>query len=148
MALVVVSRDGTLCLVEASTHGLEVFPLVDRLAYLHSVGAQVSGTRDVHRRSAAGPPADSFGGYHAQVACRQLAVHSQAQRATVATATGELLGTALRGCLWAELCSGDADAKAGINLALGSNERALGIAEDLLPRVCAGIRQMPSQVGR
>lgn len=40
-SLVATAKDGTRCVLEASSHGLEVFPLVDRLAYLHSIGAQV-----------------------------------------------------------------------------------------------------------
>lgn len=41
VSMVSATKDGTLCCLEASVHGLEVYPLRDRLLHLHSVGARV-----------------------------------------------------------------------------------------------------------
>lgn len=84
--------------------------------------------------------------------CRQLTLHAEVQRATVAEATSQLLDTALRGCVWADVCDGGAP---GVRVAsaagpppTNNDVQALRVAHELLPRVGAAIRQMPSQVSR
>lgn len=162
VAVIAATRDGTLCALTGSVIGLEVYPLRERLLYLHSIGAKV--------------------------AVRQLSLHSRASQSRVREVTDRLLNVALSGCVWADLSlpsplatnSGDALARAahpsdgdgrrpsgghtnedakdsgqggaeadtgtGLEGAQHANAEAAAVARDLLPRVRDSVAQMPPQV--